>query len=232
MKRVLVLRAKEDIPITAKKLRERGFEVVRSPVLKVVSTGAALPEGPFDAVLATSEKGVEFAPDPALKTLPLLVVGAKTARYATSEGWRTEIVAENVASLQKVAARYAVPTRFLYLAGRNRQPALENGLTEAGHKVSTVEVYEARAEQRLWKDARELISEDGIDYALHYSRRSASIFLHLARSARLANKLRNITHLALSDDVAAPLRLANLDVKASPNPNETSLLSLLPKEAA
>lgn len=235
MKRVLVLRAKEDIPNTAKKLRQRGFEVVRSPVLKVVATGEPLPAGPFDAVLATSEKGLEFAPADAaaVRALPLLVVGAKTARYAATEDWRSDIVAENVAGLlQKIAAKYSNPAHFLYLAGRSRQPTLEIGLKDAGHMVSTAQIYEARAEQRLWKDARALIAEDGIDFALHYSRRSASIFLNLARSAKLANNLRNIKHLALSDDVAAPLRLADLDVQASPSPDENSLLALLPQEAA
>lgn len=229
MKRVLVLRAKEDIPNTAKKLRQMGFEVVRSPVLKIVGTGESVPDGPFDAVLATSEKGLEFAPEAsAIRALPLHVVGGKTARYAAEVHWPTEIVAENAANLlQRIAVRYAVPTHFLYLAGRNRQPTLERGLSDAGHKLSVVEIYEAQPETKLWKDARALIGESKIDYALHYSRRSASIFLNLARAAKLANKLGGIKHLALSDDVAAPLRLAELDVHASPRPDENSMLSLL-----
>ena len=60
MTRVLVLRAREDAERTASRLRAMGFTPLLSPVLEIVGTGAAIPRGPFDAVLATSAKGLEF----------------------------------------------------------------------------------------------------------------------------------------------------------------------------
>lgn len=233
MKRVLLLRAKEDIPRTAKKLRQLGYDVVKSPVLKITGTDEPIPAGPFDALLITSDKGLEFAGSAeAYKAQPMHIVGSKTARHAAEQGWRVDLVAETAEQLaSQLLGRHAAPGRFLYLAGRNRKPLLEKKLIAAGHTVATAEVYEARPEQKLWKEARTIIAQGGVKYALHYSRRSASIFVNLARSAKLLKEIREMNHLALSNDVAGPLRAAGLNVSMAPEPNEDNLLSLLPKAA-
>ena len=87
MTRVLVLRAREDAERTASRLRAMGFTPLISPVLEIVGTGAAIPRGPFDAVLATSAKGLEFCVEPGgLRTLPLNAVGARTVQIARELG--------------------------------------------------------------------------------------------------------------------------------------------------
>lgn len=89
-----------------------------------------------------------------------------------------------------------------------------------------------------------MLDSDEAAAVLHYSARSARIFLDLARAAEGAPSLRGATatkqsssrrarsdgmvHLALSEDVARPLREAGCaDVRAAPAPNEESLLALL-----
>jgi uroporphyrinogen-III synthase len=51
--RVLVTRPAREAESTARRLQARGHQAVVAPVLEIVRTGFTLPEGPFDAVLAT-----------------------------------------------------------------------------------------------------------------------------------------------------------------------------------
>ncbi len=225
MRRVLVLRAREDAERTASRLRAMGFTPLLSPVLEIVGTGAALPRGPFDAVLATSAKGLEFCAEPGeLRTLPLHAVGARTAQIAKELGWRPDLLAGDARALAPlIRDRHETPARFLYLAGRDRQDELETGLRAAGHDVTVVETYEARAATALAPAALDALAKGGIAAALHYSKRSAEIFVKLARDAGLTKALGEIDHLALSSDAASPLPRARI----AERPDEEHLLRLL-----
>lgn len=232
MTRVLLLRAIDDALRTKELLNTSGISCIISPVLEIAETGAPIPRDArdaYDAALASSAKALELvvgAED--LRSLPLHAVGAKTAKAAAARGWRPDIIAGNAeAILPLLRARYPQPTHFLYLAGRDRQAALEAGLRQSGHRVTAVEVYEARAAQTLTDEARAALAAGEIDAALHYSRRSAEIFLALADAAGLAGRLRPIAHYALSDDVAAPLRARGLDAIVARKPDERNLLALL-----
>lgn len=227
---VLVLRAREDALRTSEKLRAMGFTPVVSPVLEIAATGADVPPGAYDAVLVSSANGVECAGSGAgrYKSLPLHVVGAKTARVAEARGWRPEIVAGNAeAILPLLCARYPGPAQFLYLAGRDRQATLETGLEAAGHSVTAVDVYEAHAAEVLSDAARAALGAGEIGFALHYSRRSVEIFLKLAEVAGLSGALPAIAHIALSAHVAAPLEARGFDVARAEKPDEDHLLTTL-----
>ena len=230
MRRVLVLRAHADAERTAEKLRAMGFAPVVSSVIEIVATGVAIPGDDYDAVLATSAKGLEHAGDAgAVRALPLHVVGARTAQVAKQLGWRPDLVAGDAEALPPLLrARHAAPARFLYLAGRDRRDDVEAGLRALGHAVTTVETYEARAARALSKEALDALANGEIGAALHYSRRSAEIFLGLARAAGLVENLRGVTHLALSQDVAAPLEHAACTrVLVAERPGEEHLLRRL-----
>lgn len=223
-----MLRAREDAARTAAKLQEMGCEPLLSPVLEIAATGAAIPAGAYDAVLASSAKGVECAGPEThlLKSLSFHAVGAKTAAAAQAEGWRPDIVAGNAeAILPLLLDRYRAPAHFLYLAGRDRQAALEAGLRAGGHAITAVEVYEARAAERLSDEAIASMREGAVDIALHYSRRSAELFLNLAGAAFLTPHLARMAHVALSEDVARPLRAIGLNPAVAAKPDEAGLLA-------
>ncbi|PPD45333.1 MAG: hypothetical protein CTY15_04475 [Methylocystis sp.] len=230
MTRVLVLRAREDALRTSDKLRAMGFTPVISPVLEIVATGGAIPPGDYDAVLASSAKGVEFAGEDAqaFKALPFHAVGAKTAKAAEVRGWRPEIVAGNAeAILPLLLARYPAPAHFLYLAGRDRQPTLEAGLRAGGQVITPVNIYQAQAATALTEEARAALAAGEIEVALHYSRRSVEIFLSLVETAGLAPHLASATHVALSDDVAIPLEANGLKIRRAQMPDEAHVLEAL-----
>jgi uroporphyrinogen-III synthase len=224
------MRAQEDAERTASRLRDMGHTPIVSPVLKIVATGAKIPQGSYDAVLATSAKGIEHARGDlgALRALTLHCVGVQTARAADELAWRPNLVAGNAKALWPLLrTRYRKPAHFLYLAGRDRQDELESALRDAGHKVTVVETYEARASSALTDEAVAAIASGELDVALHYSKRSAEIFLALARASGLTECLDDVAHYALSEQVAAPLKALATQVRVAAQPDETHLLRLL-----
>lgn len=258
MRRILVTRARDDAERTAEKLRRLGFAPLISPVIEIVPTGAAIPREAFDAALATSARAIALAGESLdeLASSPFYVVGAKTAEAAQRRGLRVAATAPDVAGLIDILREGTSPQRFLYLAGRDRRDDLERFLRESGHDVSTTEVYEARPAHALSGEAIEALSRGEIAAVLHYSARSATIFVELARAAAslrgarrrstpdslaapgLLCSARNdeappaceggVAHLALSEDVARVLRHAGCaDVRVAQAPDEERLLLAL-----
>ncbi|TDX64782.1 uroporphyrinogen-III synthase [Methylosinus sp. sav-2] len=230
MRRVLVTRAREDAERTAEELRRRGFAPLIAPVLEIAATGAPIPAERFDAVLATSARAIQFAEGLAASSAPFFVVGGKTAQALSARGAQVEASAPDVAALTLLlGARFAAPARFLYLAGHDRKDDLESFLRARGHVATVVETYEARAVAALGEEARAALAAGEIDAALHYSARSASIFLALADAAGAPATLRTrVTHFALSEDVARVLRAAGCaNVRVAAAPDQASLLAAL-----
>jgi len=229
VKQALLLRARDDAARTAEKLRVLGYAPLLSPVLEIVATHAPIPVGDYDAVLASSAKGIEAVADVSkLDALPFHLVGAKTAEAARARGLAPQIVAGAAETiLPLLVSAYDRPAHFLYLAGRDRQPTLEAGLRDTGHRITAIDVYEARAATALTSEARDALRANGIDVALHYSRRSVEIFLRLVEQEKLTPALTSIRALALSQDVATPLRAMGLDVEVAAQPDEAGLLALL-----
>ncbi|MFM9152327.1 MAG: uroporphyrinogen-III synthase, partial [Methylocystis sp.] len=88
-------------------------------------------------------------------------------------------------------------------------------------------VYKAEAAQRMTQEAENLLRENQISAALHYSKRSVEIFIELITAAQLTTKLRKIEHFALSKEVAQPLERLELSPYVADKPNETRLLKLI-----
>lgn len=238
MTRVLLTRARDDAERTAEKLRRMGVAPVISPVIEIAATGAKIPDAAFDAALATSARAIAYAGNDLSKlaSLPFYVVGARTKRAAEAHGLQVAASAPDVAALVSRLRKAFAPlpvgegaaARFLYLAGRDRRDELEAFLREGGHDVSTIEVYEARAARALTDAAIATLKSDEDAVVLHYSARSAKIFLELANAAPLSLRHAGALHLALSEDVARSLRDAGCaNVRVAAEPNEDSLLQLL-----
>jgi uroporphyrinogen-III synthase len=84
------------------------------------------------------------------------------------------------------------------------------------------------AESSLTRKAQQALASGQIDGVLHYSRRSAELFVAAAQSAGLTEKALACGHYCLSPDVAAPLRQAGAShLRIAEKPDEMSLLALL-----
>jgi uroporphyrinogen-III synthase len=152
--RVLVTRAEPEAGRTAEALRARGCEPVLAPVSVITPRFAKLPEGPFAAVLLSSQNavrhGVALVP-PEILALPAFAVGQRTAEAARQAGWRNVRPGPGDAGglAGEVAALLPAGARLLYLAGTPRKPVLESALVGQGYEVVVLEVYQASAASRL-----------------------------------------------------------------------------------
>jgi uroporphyrinogen-III synthase len=229
--RVAVTRPIEDARRSAEALRARGFDPVLAPVMTLRGTGAAVPDGKFDAVLATSANAFAWLGADAgagLIGLALYVAGERAAAAASAAGFgEAEAIAADAAGLAAVvAARLPRASRLLYLTGRDRKDDLEAALGASGHHVVATEVYAADA-RAAWS-AAEARAVATCGAAAHYSARSAELAAILAERAGLGARFRAFLHACLSQDAAAPLRAFGATrIAVASGPRESLLFETL-----
>ncbi|WP_298354716.1 uroporphyrinogen-III synthase [Rhodoblastus sp.] len=223
--RVLVTRPSDQAAGTAKRLAALGHEALIAPVLEIFPTGAPVPDGPFDLVLATSAQAFAggTAP-PAIRGVAVACVGEKTARAARDAGFEVEFVAPRAEALVEWLIAEKKSGAALYLAGRERKPVLEQRLAGAGWRLELVETYDARPVASWPEEIVAALRHGRIDAVLHYSPRSAGAALALmgAAAARLS-------HFCLSSDVADRCRAIapEATIFIASQPDEEALISLL-----
>jgi uroporphyrinogen-III synthase len=233
--RILLTRPAAEAPRSAEQLAANGHQIVLSPVIEMCASGAAWPSGVIEGMIATSAAAFELAqfspewPSPEARRLfRIFVVGNKTAEAARRCGFAGGIVmapdAKNLT--EAILGAVHAPARLVYLAGHDRKPDLETLCRNAGIDLSVVEIYEARAARAFSDEALAAFARGEIDAVLHYSRRSAEIFLDLAGTHRIDPK--RLRHAAISSSAAAPLQSkACGSVAVAAEPNEKALLALL-----
>jgi uroporphyrinogen-III synthase len=224
--KVALFRAREEAAGSAARLRRLGLSVATLPAIETAPLQFAPARARYDAVIGTSAKS--FLNDAfGDKTIPLYVVGARTAHAAEALGWRLAApFAPDAARLIGTLKACLEPgASVLYFAGRERKNALESALSEFC-AVEVVETYVAEARE-AWRpsEARALAS---CAAALHYSRRSAEVAALLARKAGLAAHFLSMRHICLSGDVAEPLEaLGAVRVFVADAPDEPALFATL-----
>lgn len=237
--RLLLTRAAGDAARTREKLEAAGHRVLSAPLLRIQPLPATWPDGCVDGVLATSGNAfamlppasspVSGGPTPeARRVLPLLLVGHRTLECARASGFLgTATVAANATVLAIGLGKLPVrPRRLVYFAGRDRKPDIEAAMRVMKQPFDLIETYDAQAVDTMEAAAVSALRAGAIDGVLHFSQRSAELFLSLARSAGLdPGPLR---HICLSDDVAAPFHGAGCHhVAVAGAPNEAALLACL-----
>jgi uroporphyrinogen-III synthase len=233
--RLLVTRPQEDGERTAATLRARGHLVVVAPLLSIAPLAPDFGAGPFAAVLTTSANAARAVALHArigeLRRLPLYTVGQRSADAARAAGFAAVHSADgDVGDLVTLVARERAGTtvQLLYLAGEERSADLGEGLGRHGLTVRTVVIYRATAAERFPPQAERAIAAGAVDRVLHYSRRSAAVFLHCADAAGLRERSLALTHYCLSAQVAGPLVDAGAaTVRLAARPDEAALLELL-----
>jgi uroporphyrinogen-III synthase len=226
---VLVARAPADASRTATELEALGFQAVVAPVTRIVATGTPRPTGPWDALIVTSLHAAEalsLLPD---RDIPVFAVGPRTAEAVRDVGFAHIRIAEGDAiSLSALIRRELTPAAsLLHITARHHKEEPAASLRGAGYSVTLWEAYEAEAVENLPDAGENALRAGRIAAVLHYSRRSAELFLGLATDADLVASLRAAQHLCLSEDVAEPLRAMDLRVRVAQTPDEPALLRLL-----
>ncbi|MGJ3265398.1 MAG: uroporphyrinogen-III synthase [Salinarimonas sp.] len=233
---MLVCRAAEDSGRTAARLEAAGFRTLVAPLIETRATGEPPPEGPFDAVLVTSAKAAPFlerAPIDLART-PILAVGERTAEAVRAAGGLDVATAQGdaVSMIAHVRDRFSPGMRFLHVGGRDRKAEPDATLRASGHVVATWPAYEA-ASVPLDETARAALAAGTVDAVLHYSRRSATLFVDALARAGLADRLPGLLHGAISPDAADPLHAAGATrVAIATEPSEAELLRVFADAAS
>jgi uroporphyrinogen-III synthase len=228
--RVLLTRPVEEAERTARRLARVGCSALIAPVLELAAVPAILGDDAFDAVVATSAQAIRFADfsdEIMRRNTPLWAVGERTAREAQARGWtRIEVVAKDSAALAQALALCPAARTWLYLAGAPRSPALEEAMKAQNKRLSMVVVYESRPVEMLPAVAAQALRAEAIDAVLHFSPRSASVFVDLVRAEHLVAAAQRPLHVAISPRAAEPLD-GFPNVRAAARPDEASMLETL-----
>lgn len=232
--RILLTRAEDAASRTAERLQAAGHEVIASPLLSIVPLPFQWPQGPFDALLATSGNAFIGMNEPGpFKALPVYTVGARTAEIARGVGFGDAVAKgqDAEALTDFLLGDLPVSARLLYLAGADRRPQVETRLRQAGRHLVTVETYRAEPAGPLTAEAIAALKGGQPLTILHFSPRTARLFLEQVRDeapASLQNRL--IRHIALSEAVAKPLREAGCQIAVAATPDEDAMLALVPDD--
>ena len=225
--RVVVTRPQADGERTAATLEALGHEVLVAPLMRIDPVAANL-AGTWSAIVITSANALQAAPDTADKTLPVFAVGDRSAEAARRAGFAKVSSANgDIKDLIRLVAARTVGARapLLYLAGEERAGDLVAQLAACGIDAEMKIVYRAVVEAFPPVLAAALESGD-VDAVLHFSRRSAELFVEGARASGVAGPAEDVRHLCLSSQVAEPLIGASR-IAVAARPEEAALIALL-----
>ena len=227
--RVVVTRPQADSERTATALEALGHEVLVAPLMRVEPIAVDL-AGTWSAIVITSANALPAIPATAdgVKTLPVFAVGDRSAEAARRAGF-AEVSSANgdIKDLVRLVAARAVGAKapLLYLAGEDRSGDLVAQLAAHGIDAEMKVVYRTVAEVFPPVLAAALESGD-VDAVLHFSRRSAELFVEGARLSGVAGPAEDVRHLCLSSQVAEPLAGASR-IAVAARPEEAALVALL-----
>jgi uroporphyrinogen-III synthase len=239
--RLLVTRPEPEAQRTAAMLAARGHRVRIASLLKIEPvSGADIGSPPWQAVLLTSANAartIALHPKLAhLRSIPVLAVGRRTAEAARAAGFTDVTSADGsggdlerlVASRFAQGAQGAQGAPLLYLAGSDRARDVAADLAPCGIAVRTVELYRAHAAEAFPAGIVAALRAGGIEGVLHFSRRSAEIFVQCAgRAAIVAEALRPL-QFCISAQTAEPLARAGADkIRIAAHPEEDALVALI-----
>lgn len=232
--RVVVTRPQADGERTAAALEALGHEVLVAPLMRIEPVAANL-AGTWSAIVITSANAVQTVPAAAdrVKTLPVFAVGDRSAEAARRTGF-SEVNSANgdIKDLVRLVAARAVGAKapLLYLAGEDRAGDFVAQLAAHGIDAEMKVVYRTVAEVFPPVLAAALEAGD-VDAVLHFSRRSAELFVEGARASGVAGPAEDVRHICLSAQVAEPLAGASR-VAIAARPEEGALVALLPAQPA
>jgi len=234
--RLLVTRPEQDAARTAQTLQAHGHSVILAPLMTIEPMAdVALGTGSWSALLLTSANAVHaLAAHPRaaeIMPLPVFAVGRRTADAAREAGFATVASADgNVDGLAElVASRLAgSDARLLYLAAEDRAGDLAAALAARGIVIETIVIYRAAAAGHFPKIASDALASGEVDGVLHFSRRSAEIYLQCAEADGLLAQALAPRHYCLSNNVGQPLMAAGAaHVEVARQPNEAGLIALI-----
>lgn len=229
--RIWVARPEPGAARTAARLAALGHQPLVAPVLALVPTGAALPDGPWSGLILTSANAVrtlDARDRDRFRAHPVFAVGARTGALAREAGFADVRIAGGDARALAGLVAAALPrdAALIHATGTERKAEPGASLAQAGFRVRCCELYSMRPVPELARTVADALEAGAIDAVLHYSRRSATAAQDLTTALGRSGAFRALTHYCLSADVAAPLVTAGIAIHFVPErPDEDALLA-------
>lgn len=215
--RVWITRTQPRADITARHVRDLGWEPVVAPLLEVRAVAGSMSAAPspvnLTALALTSPNTIEAIGSDLLayKHLPVFAVGDTTANAARSVGLTDVWSAKgDIQALARLIARN-IPHGTVFAPGA-REPAGDLSALLPDHQVIRLAVYETCA--------TDIPPPDNI----------AAILIHSPRAARLLcpYEIRAALVVTISEAASAPLKgRFNGEIRTSPTPDEEGVLTTL-----
>ncbi len=194
-----------------------------SPLMQAVAMVAQPLHGPFDAVIFTSETGVEFGS--VISDLPksAFCVGDRTTEAALAMGFDAVSAQGDWRDLVSLIKHKSQARRLLYLHALEAAVDLQNTLISAGLETISQAVYR-QDPLDLTAQAQELLAGDKPVIVPLFSARSAQLFAAQLQTVR-ANA--PIFAVVLSAQVADAISFPAQWVQISERPNSAEMLNAI-----
>lgn len=212
---IAVLRPQPGNAATAGRIEAAGAIAIRLPLFAVRPLAWDAPDpARFDALLLTSANAVRHGGDAVatLRTLPVVAVGAATARAAREAGLNVAATGDADAAALIAAAAESGHARLLHLCGR------DHGVARGGAVRAVIPVYTSEA---LAIPAELLVRLSG-SVALLHSERAARRIAALLDAAGVART--GVAVAAISPKVATAAGAGWHRVAIAERPSDTALI--------
>ena len=147
MKKILLTGLEETNLKAAKLLKVHGFLPVHFPLQKMKKlNNFPIPKKEFDWITFTSSTAVRMASQEIHNLANnYAVVGPSTDQALSKKGYSSSLIPKDNYSAEGLIEVFKVfkdPLKILYPASKIAQGSLEKGLTELGHEVTRVNIYQ------------------------------------------------------------------------------------------
>lgn len=227
---VLITRPEPAASETAARIAAMDLTPIVAPLLEIRSFPLRQPRGRIAAVLLASGNAVDPLPA-SMRALPVLTVGAATARRAARAGFTNVTSADGdaVTLASLVRARVSPNDGILLLAsGQGQSRTLAAELRASGYRVARRVVYAAVPVAHLPEPAKAALAGEQTPTVLLFSAATARDFVRLVRRAGLLDALSRCDAITIGPPAAMALRevpWARIRVAAKPTQDE--MLALL-----
>jgi uroporphyrinogen-III synthase len=228
---VLITRPEPGASETAARVTAMGLTPIVAPFLEIRPISASLPSAQrIAAIILASGNAVDPLPEH-YRGLPVLTVGAATARRAKMAGFANVASADGDASALALLVRARIDRKdgtLLLVAGRRQSLVLAADLRQSGYRVARRVVYTAEPVTSLPPAAMTALTTGQARNVLFFSTETACCFMRLVHAAGLIDALRNCEAITIGAQVGVALKgeyWARVSVAGKPTQDE--MLALL-----
>jgi uroporphyrinogen-III synthase len=208
-----------------------GLTPIVAPFLEIRRVPVRLPPaGQISGILLASGNAIDPLPS-IFHGLPVLTVGATTARRARQAGFTDVVSAEGDAAALAAMVRATVRPRdgtLLLAAGRGQSRGLAADLRASGYRMARRVVYAAEPVDDLPAAARAALLDDRTATVLFFSTETARHFMRLVQAAGLLDALRDCEAITIGPPAAMALKSAPwARIRVASKPTQDEMLALL-----